>query len=121
MFEQDTYSGTEGGSPVIICAEITAVMGTLDCEVVVTFSDLPGAKTGRMMAIHVYSHKVIEMQYKVLPHSTSPNLVPFQMWRPYCTQWCITRMVALQLTTCCHSVVQKKILSFAKASCCSSL
>jgi len=56
MLEQDTCSGTEGGSPVIICAEITALMGTLDCEVVVTFSDLPGAKTGRMMAIHVYSH-----------------------------------------------------------------
>ena len=46
MFEQDTYSGSEGGSPVIICAEIAALMGSLDCEVVVTFSDLPGAKTG---------------------------------------------------------------------------
>ena len=46
MFEQDPYSGSEGGSPVTICAEITALMGTLDYELVVTFSDLPGTKTG---------------------------------------------------------------------------
>jgi len=46
MFNETTYTGSEGGPPVMICAEITDLMGTLDCEVVVTFSDLPGIKTG---------------------------------------------------------------------------
>ena len=46
MFEQPTYTGSEGESPVMICAQITALMGTLDCDLVVTFSAIPDAKTG---------------------------------------------------------------------------
>jgi len=46
MFEQPTYTGSEGGPPVMICAQITALMGTLDCDLVVTFSAIPDAKTG---------------------------------------------------------------------------
>ena len=51
MFEQDPYSGSEGGPAVTICVEITALMGTLDCELVVTFSDLPGTKAGMTVLI----------------------------------------------------------------------
>jgi len=46
MFQQDTYTGSEGGAPVMICAEITALMDTLDCDLVVTFFDNPGIKAG---------------------------------------------------------------------------
>ena len=56
MFEQATYSGTEGGPPVTICAEITALMGTLDCELVVTFSDLPGIKAGKTVFFLLIKH-----------------------------------------------------------------
>jgi len=56
MFEQDPYTGSEGGRPVMICAEITALMGTLDCELVVTFSDLPGTKTGMTVFISLIKY-----------------------------------------------------------------
>ena len=49
MFEQSTYSGSEGGPPVSLCAEITVLMGTLDYDIVVTFAAIPGDVTGMTM------------------------------------------------------------------------
>jgi len=56
MFNETTYTGSEGGPPVMICAQITALMGTLDCELVVTFSDLPGTKTGMTVFFLLIKH-----------------------------------------------------------------
>ena len=56
MFNETTYTGSEGGPPVMICAEITALMGTLDCELVVTFSDLPGTKAGMTVFFLLIKH-----------------------------------------------------------------
>ena len=52
MFDQTTYSGSEGGSPVSLCAEITDLMGTLDCDIVVTFAASPGDVTGMAMFLN---------------------------------------------------------------------
>jgi len=46
MFDEATYTGSEGGPPVMICAQITSLMGTLDCDLVVTFSAIANTKTG---------------------------------------------------------------------------
>ena len=59
MFDQTTYSGSEGGPPVSICAEITALMGTLDCDIVVTFQAIPGTKTGMTMLLLFMKHPLI--------------------------------------------------------------
>jgi len=56
IFEQPIYSGSEGGPPVLICAEITALMGTLECELVVTFADLPSTKAGMKIFFVLVEH-----------------------------------------------------------------
>ena len=56
MFERPTYPASEGGPPVLICAEITALMGTLDCELVVTFADLPSTKAGMTILFVLNKH-----------------------------------------------------------------
>lgn len=80
MFEETTYSGSEGGPPVLICAEITALNGTIDCDLVVTFSDIPSTKTGMsiffvLINISIYTIRVYHMN-TASTSSTSTRVPP---------------------------------------------
>ena len=40
-FDQTSYTVSEGDAPLEVCAVIVSLMGNLDCDLVVTFSELP--------------------------------------------------------------------------------
>jgi len=71
MFEEATYSGSEGGPPVLICAEITALNGTFDCDLVVTFSDIPSTKTGISIFFVLIKHFLL--YYKSITYECCVN------------------------------------------------
>ena len=39
---ETSYTASEGDAPLEVCAVIVSLMGNLDCDLVVTFSELPG-------------------------------------------------------------------------------
>ena len=43
FFAETSYTASEGVTPLKVCGEIVSLMGTLDCDLVVTFSVLPGS------------------------------------------------------------------------------
>ena len=41
-FVETSYTASEGDAPLEVCAVIVSLMGNLDCDLVVTFSELSG-------------------------------------------------------------------------------
>ena len=86
MFEQPTYTGSEGGPPVMICAQITALMGTLDCDLVVTFSAIPDAKTG-MTNVLIEKFLLMHNCYEYCVSNIQPGCLHIVDAPLACLQW----------------------------------
>ena len=104
MFNETTYTGSEGGPPVMICAEITALMGTLDCELVVTFSDLPGTKAG--MTVLILLIKCFLFLHNTVTTSSQPE----------CHHVCDAPLSAVR-TPCTFLVSNFRLVLWSSTSC----
>ena len=58
VFAEPSYTVSEGDAPLEVCAEIVSLMGTLDCDLVVTFLQVPGSAgmtVNKILSLHVGS------------------------------------------------------------------
>ena len=53
-FEQTSYSASEDGPPSMeVCAEISNLLGDLECNLVVTFNAVSNNKSGKVVVIFI--------------------------------------------------------------------
>ena len=64
-FVETSYTASEGDAPLEVCAMIVSLMGNLDCDLVVTFSELPG--TAGMTIIFCY-YMMVQNELKCKNH-----------------------------------------------------
>ena len=101
-FAETSYTVSEGDAPLEVCAEIMSLMGNLDCDLVVTFSELPF--TAGMTIIFCY--------YMMVQNELKCSLLKEHQWAEHFTTpgWALF-WVFLQLTTkeCAHFIILQQL------------
>ena len=69
-FEQTSYSASEDGPlNVQVCAEISNLLGDLECNLVVTFNGVSNNKSGKVAHFVIQQCEVVTTKYVFMVHS----------------------------------------------------